>query len=114
LLLVMGVVEFGRAWNVRQTLTDAAREGARTAVLANPAITIDTVKARVNAVVGAAGLDTAATLLAVGPGFGVSREQTTVTVTYPYTFSWLSGLMGWTGAQTSFNMASSVVFRNEY
>jgi hypothetical protein len=83
-------------------------------VLANPAITIDTVAARVNAVMAAAGLDTAAANVNVGPGFGVSRDQTTVTVTYPYTFSWLSGLMGWTGAQTSFNMASSVVFRNEY
>lgn len=33
LALVMGIVEFGRAWNVHQVITDAAREGARRAVI---------------------------------------------------------------------------------
>jgi hypothetical protein len=33
LLFVMGIVEFGRAWNIYQVITDAAREGARRAVV---------------------------------------------------------------------------------
>jgi Flp pilus assembly pilin Flp len=33
MLIVMGIVEFGRAWNVYQVITDAAREGARRAVV---------------------------------------------------------------------------------
>jgi Flp pilus assembly pilin Flp len=33
MLIVMGIVEFGRAWNVYQVITDAAREGARRAVI---------------------------------------------------------------------------------
>jgi Flp pilus assembly protein TadG len=33
LLLLFGIMEFGRAWNVKQVLTDAAREGARVAVV---------------------------------------------------------------------------------
>jgi len=35
LLLVVGMLEFARAWNLHQTMTDAAREGARRAVLAD-------------------------------------------------------------------------------
>lgn len=34
MLILLGIIEFGRAWNVKQTLTDAAREGARVAVVA--------------------------------------------------------------------------------
>jgi Flp pilus assembly protein TadG len=33
LLILFGIIEFGRAWSVKQTLTDAAREGARIAVV---------------------------------------------------------------------------------
>src|SRR5687767_3180728 len=33
LALVVGIFEFGRAWNVDQVLTNAAREGARRAVI---------------------------------------------------------------------------------
>jgi Flp pilus assembly protein TadG len=39
LLILFGTIEFGRAWNVRQTLTDAAREGARLAAVGNGIIT---------------------------------------------------------------------------
>ena len=34
MILLMGIIEFGRAWNVKQVLTDASREGARLAVVA--------------------------------------------------------------------------------
>jgi hypothetical protein len=33
LMLLLGIITFGRAWNVYQTITRAAREGARQAVL---------------------------------------------------------------------------------
>ncbi|TAM82462.1 MAG: pilus assembly protein [Acidobacteria bacterium] len=33
LMLLLGIVTFGRAWNVYQTITRAAREGAKSAVL---------------------------------------------------------------------------------
>ena len=35
LRLVVGMLEFARAWNLHQTMTDAVREGARRAVLAD-------------------------------------------------------------------------------
>ena len=35
LLLVLGIVEFGRAWNLAQMMSDVAREGTRLAVVQN-------------------------------------------------------------------------------
>ena len=32
-LLIAGIIEFGRGWNIKQAVTDAAREGARYAVV---------------------------------------------------------------------------------
>ena len=32
-LLIAGIIEFGRAWNIKQAVTDAAREGARYTVI---------------------------------------------------------------------------------
>jgi Flp pilus assembly protein TadG len=45
LLLVVGMLEFARAWNLHQVMTDAVREGARRAVLANPTMNQDSVRA---------------------------------------------------------------------
>jgi TadE-like protein len=39
LLILVGMLEFARAWNLHQTMTDAVREGARRAVLAGDAAT---------------------------------------------------------------------------
>lgn len=113
LMLVLGVYEFGRAWHVYQTITDAARDAARTAVLARPTITIDTVAAAANRVMAASALDTAGAIKTV-TGFKVAGGNSTVTISYPYQLRWIGGLLGWSGAYQSFNMNSSVTFRNEY
>lgn len=47
LLLVVGMLEFARAWNLHQALTDATREGARRAAVANVKMDQDSVKAAV-------------------------------------------------------------------
>ena len=113
LLLVFGVVEFGRAWNVYQTLTDAAREGARTAVVANSPVTLDTVAYRINTNLFAAGLDTASATKTVTGFRAGTGTPATVTISYPYQLRWLQPFMGWTTAQAAFNMNTSVTFRNE-
>ena len=57
LLLVIGVIEFGRAWNLQQTITDASREGARRAVVFDPTLTVAAVETAVKAKIRAAGFD---------------------------------------------------------
>ena len=120
LLLVLGVVEFGRAWQVSQTLTDAARAGCRVAVVYNTNTTIDTVSSRMNANMAAARLDTASAVKTV-TGYNPSTGQRTAStgdpavcsITYPYQLRWIQGIMGWTGAQAALTMNTFVTFRFE-
>lgn len=58
LALLVGIFEFGVAWNRKQVLTNAAREGARLAVL--PGIAdADTVDSVMNSYLTSAGIDPA-------------------------------------------------------
>jgi hypothetical protein len=44
MLLLLGIIEFGSAWNAKQIVTDAAREGARRAVVSDTSIVQDDVE----------------------------------------------------------------------
>jgi len=90
LLVAVSIFEFGRAYQVYQVVTNAAREGARVAVLPNT--TVDEVKARVNAYLqnGQIGNPGSASI-AVNQTATVSIGATTasasvVTVSYPLSF----------------------------
>lgn len=113
LLMLLGIVEFGRAWNTYQVITDAAREAARTAVVANTAVTIDSVNAVIANAMGRAGLDSDAAVTSVDgfrAGTGVPAR---VNISYPYQFRFVGALLSWTGAQSSINLRTSIVMRNE-
>src|SRR5688572_7452382 len=96
LVLSISIFEFGRALQVWQLLTNAAREGARVAVL--PGATPEGVKNRVYQYMEAGGLENRAldqitltpTEIDMGDG-PVGASQ--VTVAYPYTFMVLNPVM---------------------
>ena len=79
ILLIFGVVEFGRAFNAQVTLTHAAREGVREYALNN-----DLSAATAKAEFAAAGLDPA--LMIVTATACVDGEQTELIVKYPYSY----------------------------
>ena len=89
LLVSVGIFEFGRAYQTQQILTNAAREGARVAVLPNQPP--GAVQSRVAAYLQAgqisnpssATVNVTATVLSLGTGTTTGSK---VTVTYPYTF----------------------------
>ena len=89
LLVCVSIFEFGRAYQYWQVLTNAAREGARVAVL--PGATDGDVTARVRQYLtaGQLALPTSATIniqaaeVSVG---GANRPASTVTVSYPFQF----------------------------
>ena len=96
LLLVFGIIDFGRALNAQITLTQAARTGARLAALGQPNVVSAT--------------QAAATGLSLSPGnisvtsCPAGATQTTdavVTVTYSFSFvtpvGAIAGLFGGTG-----------------
>ena len=92
LLLVLGIAEFGRAYNISATLANAARTGARTMALENSASA-----ARTAAQGAARGVTLSASQISVTPsscpasGTG-STTLVTVSITYPMTF--VTGLFG--------------------
>lgn len=80
LVLTMGMLDFGRAFHTKSVLDQAAREGARIAVVTSP--DVDLVTDKVNAVLASSGV-TATSVTVVGPG---PDHMVTVTVTTTFTF----------------------------
>jgi Flp pilus assembly protein TadG len=81
LLIVFGVIDFGRALNAQITLTQAAREGAR---LASLGYTSSAVTTRTqSAATGLSGVTVSVTTCATNAGAGVDAV---VTASYTFTF----------------------------
>ena len=80
LLLVFGIVDFGRALNLQITLTQAAREGVRPAALRQPASAVNAAVS--NATVGIAAPAPSVAIAACPTGPGTA----TVTVTKTFQF----------------------------
>jgi len=115
LILVMGVWEFGRAWNIYQTITDAAREGARVSAIANADQTMpaDTVTSNIHGSLALASLDTTkATINVTGFRAGIG-QPTVVSIAFPYDFSLIGYFLAWTTGQRSITLDTTVRMRNE-
>jgi Flp pilus assembly protein TadG len=88
LLVMLGIMDFGFLFQRYEVVTNAAREGARIAIL--PGYQNADVQARVNAYLTAAGVTGPATVTVAAPStINVGGQCVTVrpvTVTYTYTF----------------------------
>ncbi|HMC83581.1 MAG TPA: TadE family protein [Candidatus Polarisedimenticolia bacterium] len=119
MLLVVGIAEFGRAWEIYQVMTNAAREGARLASLPAGFATASGVTTRVNDYLALGGIDTTLASVSIG-GAGVdggTGTQVSITVTYPYTFLYVGPVIrlinpGAT-AGADVTIQAQVVMRNE-
>jgi Flp pilus assembly protein TadG len=113
LLLLLGIVDFARAWNVYEVLTDAAREGARIAVVDQPATTEQDVR---DAIVAAGqraaiGIDPADITTT---GFHAGRgTQATVRIEYDYELKWVGALLGLVSGDRTVTMITEFAMRNE-
>lgn len=81
LILVMGIIEFGRAYNMETTVSGAAREAARVMAVQN-----DPAAARAAAKSAAANLQLIDTQIVITPVTCTTNATTTVTISYPMTF----------------------------
>lgn len=118
LAIVIGIFEFGMAWNQRQVVTNAAREGARVAVL--PDKEEDEVDAAVANYLSSASLDPdLATVTHSNAGktgdYGLS---TTVSVAYPYQFRFIGPIVALlqgddSAMQGTITLQSTAVMRHE-
>lgn len=113
LLLVIGLVEFGRAWNAFHVITDAAREGARTAVVADATITQDSVFNVIRTALQRAALDADDATIVLSGVDGATGEPARVEIRYPYRFMFLGPLMNRVGGGETVTLQSVSVMRNE-
>ncbi|MBI3949402.1 MAG: pilus assembly protein [Acidobacteria bacterium] len=82
MLMLVGIIEFGRLLFTQHAVTNAAREGGRVAILPNKAES-DVVGA-VASVLQRSGLDATKATTSVSGVWGSTGSPTNVTVTYPY------------------------------
>lgn len=122
LLVSVSIFEFGRAYQTSQVLTNAAREGARVAILPNA--NVDDVKARVKAYLqaGQLGNYNSATVnvnpsatISIGTG---TASASVVSVSYPFSFMVLNPVAklvvkGAALGSGPLTMTASATMRNE-
>jgi Flp pilus assembly protein TadG len=93
LVLLLGIIEYSKAFNTQATLSAAAREGARTMALAND---LGQARAAAQNAAGSLGIATSAVQISPTTCTGASAT-TTVTVTIRFRQEFVSGLLGRTG-----------------
>jgi Flp pilus assembly protein TadG len=121
LLVSVSIFEFGRAYQMEQVLTNAAREGARVAVL--PGMDTSTVQTRVRAYLNSGQVPNASTasvvVTAVNIPMGAGTVPgTKVTVNYPFSFMVLNPVAnlvvkGTATGKAPITMTASSEMRNE-
>ena len=112
LMLVFGIAEFGVAFGQWQTLSNAAREGAREGIEFRVPCDGATVQTEIqNAVTtAAASLGISSPAVTTNGECDGSGEPLTVRATVPYTFQVLPGLAG---VPANINLVAKSVMRNE-
>jgi Flp pilus assembly protein TadG len=122
LLVSVSIFEFGRAYQTWQVLTNAAREGARVAIL--PGSTTANVQARVQQYMAAGQLPGAASAsvsvnqsATITIGAAGTASASLVTVNYPFSFMMLQPVarlvVSGSRLGTPFTLTASAEMRNE-
>jgi Flp pilus assembly protein TadG len=113
LLMILGLVEFSRAWNTQQVLTDAAREALRSSVVANPGFSYDAMLGLVNQALRRASLDPDRAQVSVEGWKTGTGTPARIRVEYRYEFVLLGPLLGWVAEGRDLALSTSFVMRNE-
>jgi Flp pilus assembly protein TadG len=113
LLFIAGIVEMGRAWNIKQAVTDAAREGARYAVVQDPTITsTDDVKAKVEERLALASIESST--IDFSGAFHTPGSEMTVTVSTQHQMGLIGALLEWGGAPSVVTISTQATMRSEW
>jgi Flp pilus assembly protein TadG len=118
LMVLIGIVEFGRAWMMSQVVTDAARQGARTAsLLSESSVGQDSVVQVISRALLAGRIDPAAADIDIDGFQDGTGTDVTVTVGVPYGFGLLAPIMRIARQQSwddePITLQSRAVMRNE-
>jgi Flp pilus assembly protein TadG len=119
LFIIMGLVDFGFMFQRYEVVTNAAREGARIAVL--PGYANGDVEARVRSYMTEGGVanstansTVATTNVPIAAGAGPAMQGKRVQVNYTSQYLFLGPLAGWFGGTfTSANLSAVAIMRDE-
>ena len=113
--MIFAVAEFGVMFGQWQTLTNAAREGARTAIVFRNPCNAGTVQTEAETAVqiyaSGAGLTIPTSDISVAGQCGAVNSTTTVTVTFAYQFQVLPNFSG--SVNPTWNLVGTSTMRNE-
>lgn len=113
LLLILGLVEFSRAWNTQQVLTDAAREALRNSVVANPGFTYEGMMTLIDDALARASLDPSLAEVTVENWKAGTGTPARIQIDYAYQFGFSGPLVTWATGGRSLALSTSFVMRNE-
>ena len=113
LFFIAGIVEMGRAWNVKQVVTDAAREGARYTVVRDLAVDEDGVRARIMERLALGHIEAADITITPIGDWRVGGQPMSVTVTTQFKMGLIGALLGWAGAPSVVPISTQATMRNE-
>lgn len=113
LLLMLGLVEFSRAWNAQQVLTDIARESLRGAVVANSSYSQDEMRRRIDDALVRASMDPDKATVDVSGWKAGTGTPARISIEYEFDFAFIAPLIGWASDDRSLVLSTSFVMRNE-
>lgn len=113
LLLILGLVEFSRAWNAQQVITDAARESLRRSVVADSDFTYEEMRQVIDDALVRASLDPERADVAVEGWKAGTGTQARIRIDYHHEFGFIAPLIGWASEERSLVLTTSFVMRNE-
>ncbi len=113
LVLILGLVEFARAWNTQQVLTDAAREALRSSVVANPDFTYDALLGLIDQALIRASLDPDRAQVSVDGWKAGTGTPARIRIDYRYDFGFFAPFVDWVTEDRSLALSTSFVMRNE-
>lgn len=113
LIMLVGIIEFGRAWNEHQVITDAAREAARKGAIWDESVTEQDIRDVAESALARAGIDPGTATIALDNWDGDAGEKLTVSIDLPYQFTFFGPLVKWSTGQSNIVLKTSFSMRNE-
>lgn len=113
ILLILGIVEFARAWNTQQVLTDAARESLRSSVVANSGFTYEAMRQLVDDALRRASLDPERAEVTIEGWKSGTGTPARIQIDYEYEFGFFGPFVGLATGDRSLALTTSFVMRNE-
>jgi Flp pilus assembly protein TadG len=113
LLLILGMVDFARAWSAYEVITYQARQGARMAVVDDSNVTEADVLQAISDGLSRGSLDPADATIAINGFHGGRGTPATVQIDYPVSLAFAGRFLDWLTGSEDLLLSTQFVMRNE-